>query len=273
MKIAYYIMKRSLRGDARVLDIISRLGSGGNESYDLLAAGVPEPGTDMIVSLGGDGTFLSAAAVASVNGIPVVGVNMGRLGFLAAYSPDEIADAILSGQYEIEERSLLQVSSDSPGFPHTLPYALNELTVNRAGSSMLGVNICVDGYALPTCWADGILVSTSSGSTAYNLSAGGPICTPDSKVLIITPISPHNLNVRPMVVPESAVIGISFRSRDGQVAMSIDNSNYKLSADSALKVNSAPVRLRIVHPGTSGFLNALRTRLLWGADVRNPIDR
>ena len=134
---------------------------------------------------------------------------------------------------------------------------------------MLGIDVEIDGAPLPTYWADGLLVATSSGSTAYSLSVGGPICTPDSKVFIVAPISPHNLNVRPLVVPQTAKIAISLRSREDMAVFSVDNRSRRISAGARISVSEAPVRLKRLRTGGDTFINALRTRLLWGEDVRN----
>ena len=134
---------------------------------------------------------------------------------------------------------------------------------------MLGIDVEIDGAPLPTYWADGLLVATSSGSTAYSLSVGGPICMPDSKVFIVAPISPHNLNVRPLVVPQTARIAISLRSREDRAVFSMDNRSVRIPSDMRLTVSKAQVRLKRMSTGGSTFINALRTRLLWGEDVRN----
>jgi len=269
MKVAYYVKKRSLQGDAHIAGLLSKLSEGGSELYDLSVTGALAEDTDVLLSFGGDGTLLSAAGPAAVAGVPVLGVNMGRLGFLSACTPDEVADVLLAGQFAVEEREMLSVSTDCPGVPDGVPFALNEVTVYRAGAAMLGVDVSVNGVLLPTYWADGLLVSTSSGSTAYNLSAGGPICTPDTRVLIITPIASHNLNVRPLIVPESAAVSLSFRSRQSSVILSLDNRNFTIPVTTGVEVASAPLRLKMVSLGKSGFINALRSRLLWGQDVRN----
>lgn len=269
MKIAFYVKKRSLQGDERVESLISRLRAGGIELYDICAPGGLEDDTDLILSFGGDGTFLTAARVAAPAGIPMLGVNLGRLGFLSAHTPDEVAEALLSGSFGVEERDLLEVRTDVPGLSDWTPYALNEMCVHRAGASMLGVDVTVDGSVLPTYWADGLLVSTSSGSTAYSLSVGGPICMPDARVLIISPIASHNLNVRPLVVPASSAVNIRMRSREPHAVLSLDNRNHTIPATATISVGAAPLRLKVLNLGKSNFINALRSRLLWGEDVRN----
>ena len=183
--------------------------------------------------------------------------------------PEELSQAIFGSELRIEERSLLQVTAGGSLEEGFWPYALNETSISRDGASMLGIDVEIDGAPLPTYWADGLLVATSSGSTAYSLSVGGPICMPDSKVFIVAPISPHNLNVRPLVVPQTARIAISLRSREDRVVFSMDNRSVRIPSDTRLTVSKAPVRLKRMSTGGSTFINALRTRLLWGEDVRN----
>ena len=269
MKLAYYIKKAALKGNPRVGELLSQLGDGGCELYDLLAAGTFLPGTDALLSFGGDGTFLTAARVAVPAGIPIVGVNFGRLGFLSENKAEDVARALLSGEFEVEERSLLQVDMDCEVPAGWTPFALNEACVSRISPSMLGIDVKVGESALPTYWADGLLVSTSSGSTAYSLSVGGPICTPDAKVLIVAPVAPHNLNVRPLVIPESSKVRISLKSRDANANFTMDNSVKVIPADASVVVEAAPVRLLRLRLGKSNFIQALRGRLLWGEDVRN----
>ncbi|MBR4808801.1 MAG: NAD(+)/NADH kinase, partial [Bacteroidales bacterium] len=147
-----------------------------------------------------------------------------------------------------------------------------EICIRRDGGAMLGIDIRVDDHSLPTYWADGLIVATSSGSTAYALSVGGPICLPDSRVLILAPVAPHNLNVRPLIVPDSSRISVSFQSRDPQIRLSADNREYTLPADSRLEICAVPDALgRVVLDG-SNFIEALRSRLHWGSDVRNVTD-
>lgn len=273
MKVAYYVKKKALKSDGRVAGLISRLEEGGAQTYSLESSDSVVPETDMILSFGGDGTFLSAARVAASSGVPILGVNMGRLGFLSSHTPDEAAEVVLSGEFQIEERGMLAVRTETREMSELNMLALNEMAVQRVGAAMLGVDVAVGGTVLPTIWADGLLVSTSSGSTAYNLSAGGPICTPDADVLIITPIAPHNLNVRPLIVPDSARLTISMHSREALTGLSVDNLNFRLSSSAVISVSLAPVRLKVVRIGKSEFINALRSRLLWGVDVRNNIEQ
>lgn len=273
MKLAYYIKKPRLMGDARVEALLERFRGAGHSLY---AVGGPSdflPDTDLLLSLGGDGTFLSAASLAVPAGVPVLGVNFGRLGFLSESDPEAVLEALSRGDYSVEERELLQVRCDALAGDEPLSFALNEMSVSRVSASMLGVDVEVDGAALPTYWADGLLVATSSGSTAYSLSVGGPICLPETKVFIVAPISPHNLNVRPLIVPESSLLRISLRSRDERAVLTVDNRNYTIPAGARIEVSAAPVRLKRLRPGHSNFINALRSRLLWGEDVRNGGDQ
>jgi NAD+ kinase len=150
-----------------------------------------------------------------------------------------------------------------------LHYSVNEVAIHRKGPSVLGIRVSVNGESLPTYWADGLIVSTSSGSTAYSLSAGGPICMPDTKVLIITPIAPHNLNVRPIVLPETAKVDIAFESRDGVAIMSMDNRNEEIDEEWTIHVEMAQFSLKRIRLAESGFVRALTSRLFWGEDMRN----
>ena len=272
MKIAVYTRDETALADPRVQSMRERLALEGCGFYRIRNAEDISSDTDIVMSVGGDGTFLSASKRVGNSGIPVLGINTGRVGFLSEYGPEEACEAIISKSYTLEDRALLEPrvngemrESDSSFWPYTL----NEISVLRGGASILGVDVCLDGNPLPTYWADGLLVSTSSGSTAYSLSVGGPICVPDSKVIIIAPIAPHNLNVRPLVVPDSTVVSISMRSRDKEVAMSMDNRNVRLSADSTLEVKVAQFSLKRVRLAKSSFIKALTTKLFWGEDIRN----
>lgn len=267
MKLAYFIKRDSLRSDPRVGSLIDGFTASGACVYPVSDVSDIVPGTDMLLSMGGDGTFLDAARIAVPAGIPVAGVNFGRLGFLSENKPEDILASILSGEYDVEMRTLL--SCRICGQDDVIPYALNEICVSRTAASMLGIDVEIDGSVLPTYWADGLLVATSSGSTAYSLSVGGPICTPDSRVLILAPVAPHNLNVRPLIIPEASSIRIRMRSREDTVTLSADNTTRVIPADSVLEVEASPIRLGRVRLGSSNFINALRSRLLWGEDVRN----
>jgi len=263
MNLAYYIQSSALLRDKRVLDLFSNLEGAGCNLYAVSSSSDIMSDTGILLSIGGDGTYLSAAAIASQAGIPILGVNFGRLGFLSEIAPEDAVSSIINGDYTIRERTMLQV--DAAG--RTL-IALNEFCVSRVGAAMLGVDVEIDGVPLPTCWGDGFLVSTPSGSTAYSLSVGGPICLPETSALIVAPIAPHNLNVRPVVVPETARLVIRPRSRDRRFLVSADNVRFE-SGYGEFAVSAAPVRLKYVVTGKSNFIDALKSRLMWGQDVRN----
>lgn len=277
MKIAVYLRNRKLTGDSRISGLRKRLVEGGCTLADVdTRSALSASGAEMLLSIGGDGTFLSAAALVGNLGIPVLGINLGRLGFLSENGPEQVAEAVLDGDYSVEDRALLEAKpSFLTGNPavDSWPFALNEVTVHRIGAAMLGVDVSIDGDSLPTYWADGLLVATSSGSTAYSLSVGGPIVLPESRVLIISPISPHNLNVRPLIVPYSAKIGISLQSRDRSVMFTLDNRMVEADASLGLDVSLAQFSLRRVRLNGSNFINALTSKLFWGEDIRNGRDK
>lgn len=270
MRLAVYIGKDSGEQDNRVKGLLQTLGEAGVQ-LSLLAYGeAPSSEIDMLLSVGGDGTFLYSAKLVKDSGIPVLGVNIGRVGFLSENRPEDVADAILAGEYTIEDRTVLKaavVSSDSSS--EIWDYALNEITVHRTGAAMLGVDVNIDGVELPTYWADGLVVSTSSGSTAYSLSVGGPIVLPESKVLIISPIAPHNLNIRPLVVPNTVNLTLKMQSRDGKFAVTADNRTVEVAEDVVLTIGVAQFSLRRVRLNRSNFITALTEKLHWGEDVRN----
>lgn len=275
MLIGVFIKDDRKRGDRRLGDLLKTLEAGGCTCYDVKTAEDIRPGTEMLLGIGGDGTFLSALKRVGDSGIPILGVNLGRLGFLSENDPDQVAAALLSGEYEIEDRGILKASVSGNNFnggESFSPYALNEVTVHRRGAAVLGINVNIDGEKLPTYWADGLIVATSSGSTAYSLSAGGPICMPQAKVLIISPIAPHNLNVRPLVVPDNVNISISMISRDKDVVMTVDNRTVVIDASCHLDVAMAQFSLKRVRLSRSNFVKALTSKLFWGEDIRNNVE-
>lgn len=272
MTAAIYIGNHVNEKDERIVRLIGSLDAGGCTSYILKDGCSLMEDTGLVLSVGGDGTFLSVARLVADSGVPVVGVNLGRLGFLSENRPEDVAEAILNEDYTVEDRSLLSVTLSKPSGNEAIdewPFALNEMTVHRSGAAMLAVDVCIDGKQLPAYWADGLIVSTSSGSTAYSLSVGGPIVLPQSKVLIVAPIAPHNLNVRPLVVPDSSDIFLKMRSRDNDLVLTLDNRTVELSADVEISVSLARFSLRRVRFNKSDFINALTEKLFWGEDVRN----
>ncbi len=272
MRIATYLRNYRIENDDRLSALLSALEAEGCDVHRAFAPEDISDDTDFLLSIGGDGTFLSAAKLVGDSGIPVLGVNLGRLGFLSENRPDAVAEALVSGEYTIENRTLLKASLSrvtGSGDVDGWPFALNEMTVHRSGAAMLGVDVSIDGVLLPTYWADGLLVATSSGSTAYSLSVGGPIVLPESKVLIISPIASHNLNVRPLVVPDTSEISISLRSRDRKVMLTMDNRTVEIDRDMEMTVSMAQFSLRRVRLNSSNFINALTGKLFWGEDIRN----
>ena len=272
MKIGYFILKEGLRDDPHVSRLLSELQAASYEVYEIRTKSDVLPETDLVLSMGGDGTFLSAAHLVSDIGLPILGVNFGRIGFLCENRPEAVLKALMEGDFSIEYRTVLNATLKGPNARRNigmLPYSVNEVAIHRKGPSVLGIRVSVNGESLPTYWADGLIVSTSSGSTAYSLSAGGPICMPDTKVLIITPIAPHNLNVRPIVLPETAKVDIAFESRDGVAIMSMDNRNEEIDEEWTIHVEMAQFSLKRIRLAESGFVRALTSRLFWGEDMRN----
>lgn len=226
---------------------------------------------DMIMTVGGDGTILDVAPQASLQGIPVIGINMGRLGFLADIRQSEVKEAIHrlgTKDYTTETRSVLQLGSSRNLFGGT-PYALNEVAVQkRDSSSMITIHASVDGNYLNTYWGDGLIVSTPTGSTAYSLSVGGPILTPGCDNVVIAPIAPHNLNVRPLVVPDKFRLQLVPDAREASYLVSIDGRNEVLHEPLELSIVRADKDLMLIQLPGHGFLSTLREKLMWGKDLR-----
>ena len=272
MKIGYFILREELKSDARMLSLLRDLEQATFEVYEIRTKNDVQPDTDLVLSMGGDGTFLSAAHVVADIGLPILGVNFGRIGFLCENRPEDVKRALLEGDFRIEYRTVLNATLKGPDARKSigmLPYSVNEVALHRSGSAVLGIHVSIDGEPLPTYWADGLIVATSSGSTAYSLSVGGPICMPDTKVLVVAPIAPHNLNVRPIVLPETAKVDISFESRDGRATMSTDNRVVEILPDWSIHVEMAQFSLKRIRLAQSGFVKALTSRLFWGEDMRN----
>ncbi len=272
MRIGTVIKNEELLTDGKFLNMKQQLIDAGYELYRIHSKSDIRPETDLVLSIGGDGTFLTAAQTVSDIGLPILGVNFGRLGFLSDNSPEEVLPALLEGDFSVEYRTMLNATLKGKNARKDiglLPYAVNEVSLHRSGGAVLGINVSIDGEPLPTYWADGLLVATSSGSTAYSLSVGGPICMPDTKVLIIAPISPHNLNVRPLVVPDTARIGISLISRDETITMSMDNKTVEIEPDWQVQIAMAQFSLKRIRLAKSNFVKALTGKLFWGEDIRN----
>jgi len=227
---------------------------------------------DILLSIGGDGTFLSSVPYVLECNIPIAGINCGRLGFLADISSENLEGALLqiiNGEFTLEKRSLLQVF-EPVGCFNGFNYALNELTVHKLdNSSMIQIETYINGEFLANYWADGLIVSTPTGSTAYSLSVGGPIVMPDLEGLVITPIAPHNLTVRPIVVPDDVEVELRVTGRGQQFLVSFDHRSIPFDFSSHIKVRKAPAKVSVVKLKGQSFYSTLRNKLMWGMDKRN----
>lgn len=227
---------------------------------------------DLIISLGGDGTLLQTVTYAAPRGIPILGVNAGRLGYLSVMQADDFAVGwanIIAGNYVMEHRTLLQVHCEDAPFG-TLNFALNEFTVTRRDTaSMLVVNTWLDGQELNSYWADGLIIATPTGSTGYSLSCGGPLMLPQAHSFIITPVSPHNLSSRPIVVPDGAVVELEVEGRSDHYLVSLDSRTIRLEKTMRIKVSKSPFSASLIRLPGDNHLQTLRSKLGWGLDVRN----
>ena len=226
---------------------------------------------DIMFSIGGDGTFLEAVSIVQNYGIPIVGINTGRLGFLADISPEHIEDslsAILNGHYKVEHRSLVEldlINSAWEGFT----CALNEVSIQKRYSTMITIHTYLDDTYLNSYWADGLIVSTPTGSTAYSMSVGGPIMTPDSNNFIISPMAPHNLTIRPVIVPDHNLIRIEVESRDDSFLLTLDSRTEIIKGEVQLRLKRANFTIKTLRIKDATFYNTLRNKLMWGVDKRN----
>jgi len=229
--------------------------------------------TDILLSLGGDGTFLESVSVIGDKKIRIAGINFGRLGFLTSvdsWSHTGWIEKLASGEYTTRKRSLLAASySDTPDV--FLGYALNEVLFHRSGPSMIALHVTVNGTNLPVYWADGLILATTTGSTAYSLSVGGPIALPDVKATILAPIAPHNLNVRPLIIPEDFTVEIFVESRSGRAVLSIDNRSVYIAEKTKVTISKANHQIEYIlfNSGSDSFIAALEEKLMWGKDRRN----
>lgn len=226
---------------------------------------------DFFFSFGGDGTILNALIFIQDLQIPVIGVNTGRLGFLASFSKEEIfsnIDRVLAGEMVLSKRSVIQIFTKNNSI--AFPYALNDLSIIRKETtSMITIDTYINDDLLTVFWADGLIVSTPTGSTAYSLSCGGPIIAPTNDNFVITPIAPHNLNVRPIVLKDDVEIRLKVESRVPKFSISLDSRLYELDTEEELIVKKAPFELNLLLPKDINFFDKLRERLLWGKDKRN----
>ncbi len=239
-----------------------------NKSKDLYSE------IDLMVSIGGDGTFLRTIEYIRDLAIPVMGINTGNLGFLATIKKenlDQAIDKIYNRKFKIENRSLIKVNSDEIGLPKSFfPYALNEVSVVRKDTtSMINIKTSLDGSNLNTYWADGLIVSTPTGSTGYSLSCGGPVISPSSGSLVLTPISPHNLNARPLVISDQTKIELSVSGREENHLLSIDSKIFTVKNNTKISIEKPSFDFKIAHFPNNNFYKTLKEKLLWGKDKRN----
>jgi NAD+ kinase len=227
---------------------------------------------DMVLSVGGDGTFLETVLKVKDLGIPIAGVNTGRMGFLANISDEEIGhsiDMLCQGEYEIIERCLLELSQPAGLFEGNSSLALNEITIQKAGLSMIIISVYVGEAHLNTYWSDGLIVSTATGSTAYNLSVGGPILSPDDESIIISPIAPHNLTIRPIILSGEGRIRMVIEGRSREYLTTCDFRSKRMPFSEEIHIVRSPVKIKTVMLKGRDFYSTLRSKLMWGADTRN----
>jgi len=228
---------------------------------------------DLFFSIGGDGTILKTATYVRGLGIPIVGINTGRLGFLATIRKEELQASIaqiFEGNYTVSSRSLLQIESSCGKDFDGINFALNEIAVSRKNTtSMITVHTRVDDEFLTSYWADGLIISTPTGSTGYSLSCGGPIIMPETCSFLLTPIAPHNLNMRPLSIPQEYEIKLTISGREDEHLVSLDSRTYTLKNETEITLKKAPFEINMVCLEGDSFLKTLREKLLWGEDKRN----
>lgn len=244
------------------------------QKMDIQAAGVFEGNdfeADMVLSMGGDGTFLKAASLVGNKNIPILGINTGRLGFLADVSPEEMEDTfkdIYNHNYKVEDRSVLQVSCGDQSLKG-YPCGLNEIAVlKRDSSSMITIHTSINGAYLTTYQADGLVIATPTGSTAYSLSIGGPVIVPHSNTIAITPVAPHSLNVRPIVINDDWEITLDVESRSHNFLVAIDGRSETCREGTRLTIRKADYNIKVVKRPNHVFFHTLRDKMMWGADGR-----
>ena len=252
--------------DSQSFDLISKLDNyNGDFNFSKVEKLTNE--YDFVISIGGDGTILRSANEIGELSIPIIGLNKGRLGFLAN-SPIEIIDSIIekikNSNYRISERTIIQVE-----FEGKTKNALNEISISRKNTtSLITIDTKLNDQYLNTYWADGLIISTPTGSTGYSLSCGGPIIMPDSKNLVLTPIAPHNLNARPLVISDNKQIEISINGRENEYFVSADSQIFSVNIDSKINISKAPYFLKMVEFEEDSYINTLREKLMWGKDRR-----
>ncbi|MGB1031651.1 MAG: NAD kinase [Flavobacteriales bacterium] len=229
-------------------------------------------GCDALISIGGDGTLLDSVTIVRDSNIPILGINTGRLGFLSNVSTSEIQLAIAAlkkGEYTLDKRSLIEVEVDGVDLGD-LNYALNEVTVHKKETaSMITIHSYMNDKFINTYWADGLIVSTPTGSTAYSLSCGGPIVMPGAESWVFTPIAPHNLNVRPLVVPHNHEIKLRAEGRDPKFLLTLDSRSVAIDSSTEVRLRNAPFQISLINLEHQDFFNTIRTKMMWGIDRRN----
>ena len=263
MKLAYYIKEEKLALIPGIPDLTGKIRATGAELYRVKFPEDVVPGTDALLSLGGDGTFLSAARIAVPSGLPVLGVNFGRLGFLSDMEPGALVDALQKWEFVTEERDLLRAGASFVDDADFWPYALNEVSVSRTGASMLGIDVSVDGVSLPTYWADGLLVATGTGSTAYSMSAGGPIVEPTSHSIIVTPVCAHQLAARAMVLSDRRVVTIQPpKGNRKQSYLSVDGGKaLRLMGGERVEIRRSEHTTKLVRLSERSFYQIINQKL------------
>ena len=227
---------------------------------------------DFLFSIGGDGTLLKAVTYVRDSEIPILGINTGRLGFISSVSADQIDEAItdiLKRKYKINERTLLELSTSNNLFKDK-NFALNEVAISKKDtSSMIRIDAYVDDEFLNTYWADGLVVSTPTGSTGYSLSCGGPIIMPGTNNIIITPNAPHNLNVRPIVIDGNSVVKLKVEDREQLALVSLDSRSRAFDAETELVIKKSGFKIKLIQPQNNSFISTIRHKLMWGLDKRS----
>ena len=236
----------------------------GNEDFDAKVS--------FFISIGGDGTFLESVQFVRDENIPIIGINSGRLGFLANIAREEIdvsLTALFNGDFSLDERRLIKLEDTRNSSFGEFNYALNEVTIQKTDSAMITINSYLNGEYLNAYWTDGLIISTPTGSTAYSLSVGGPILTPDSCNFIISPIASHNLTVRPIVVPDNYVLKLNVKSRNNKFLTTLDSRVREFTGDTDLYLTLAKFTVKMIKIDTNSFYSTIRNKLMWGIDKRN----
>jgi len=260
--------------EANFLEIIKAQEGMSNDFSEVTTFTILDASYDFFFSIGGDGTILKSVTFVRDLGIPIVGINSGRLGFLATIQKEKITKSIqdiLQGNFSVSERSLLSIETDPENSQlQPLNFALNEIAVNRKNTtSMIKVETLVNGEFLNSYWSDGLIVATPTGSTGYSLSCGGPVIDPSTNSLVITPIAPHNLNARPLVIPDNCVITLKVSGREESYLVSLDSRIATLDNETVITIKKSPFTIKLVQLLDDSFVKTLRKKLLWGEDKRN----